>query len=200
MSLGPEFIEIGEKAGLFLDPWQRLVIEKSMGVLPDGTLATPEVAVCVPRQNGKGGILEAFELGRLFVLETELTLHSAHLYKTSTEAFRRIERLIRNTPELHARVKRYSHTNGDEGIELRDGPRLEFVARSKGGGRGLTGGCLILDEAMYLPESVMASLIPTGSAVPYRQIIYTGSAVDQQTMNDGLVFARVRARGMAASV
>jgi hypothetical protein len=199
VSLGDEFIEIAERAGLYLDEWQKRVLMRGLGVLPDGRLATPEIGVCVPRQNGKGGILEAIELGRLFVLGTELTLHSAHLYKTSTEAFRRIERLIRNTPELHRRVRRYSHTNGDEGIELHDGCRLEFVARSKGGGRGLTGGCLILDEAMFLPDAVMSALIPTGSAIEYRQVIYTGSAVDQQSMKDGLTFARVRERGIAGT-
>lgn len=196
-SLGPEFIEVAEIAGLIPDDWQRFVVENSLGIRPSGMLATPEVAEVIPRQNGKGGVLEIFELGRLFVLGSPLTIHSAHLYKTSTEAFMRIEALIRNTPELHEQVKRYSHTNGDEGIELHTGARLQFVARTKGGGRGLSAECLILDEAMYLPDTVMAALVPTGSAKEYRQIIYAGSAVDQMTMPDGLTLARVRERGIA---
>ncbi len=197
--LGDEFIAVAELAGLHPDPWQRLVVEKSLLVRPDGELATPEVGICLPRQNGKGGVLEILELGRLFVLESPLTLHSAHLFKTSKEAYLRIRSLIQNTPALDRRVLRYSNTNGDEGIILKNGCRLHFVARSGGSGRGLSGNCVMLDEAMYLPAMVMSALIPTISAKRYGQIVYAGSAVDQTTMADGQTFARVRKRGSEGS-
>jgi hypothetical protein len=191
-TLGDEFIELAELAGLHLDPWQQLVVRMSMGVRLDGKLAAPRVGAVVPRQNGKGSILEAIELGRLFILGSPLTLHSAHLFKTSKEAYLRVRRLVQECPELHALVRRYPATNGDEGIILKKGPRLHFVARSGGSGRGLTSDCLILDEAMYLPQHVMAAVSPSISARPYGQIWYTGSAVDQLTMPDGLPLARIR--------
>jgi hypothetical protein len=181
------------------DPWQQFVVQKSMLVRPDRLLASPEVGECLPRQNGKGGTLEIFSLGRLFVLESELSLHSAHLFKTSIEAYLRLKRLIQNCPQLDRRVARYANARGDEGIILKNGCRIQYVARSGGSGRGLTGNCVILDEAMYLPAQVMAALVPTISAKEYGQIIYAGSAVDQTTMADGQTFARVRKRGIEGS-
>jgi phage terminase large subunit-like protein len=46
-------------AGLELDPWQQFVIHNALGERPDGKWAAFEVGVEVPRQNGKGGLLEA---------------------------------------------------------------------------------------------------------------------------------------------
>jgi hypothetical protein len=56
------------------------------------------------------------------------------------------------------------------------GQRLKFKARTSGGGRGLTGNKVVLDEAMYLEKSHMGALLPTLSAVDDPQIIYGGSA------------------------
>jgi phage terminase large subunit-like protein len=195
-SLGDEFLEVAELAGMQPDPWQRFAVQKIMGLRPDGQLASPRAGVCVPRQNGKGAVLEILELGRLFVLESPLTIHSAHLFKTSKEAYLRIRHLVQNCPELDARVRRYPATNGDEGIILKNGCRLGFVARTSGGGRGLTGDCVILDEAMYLPDAVMSSLTYTVSARKFNQIIYTGSAVDQMSMPDGRAFSILRNEGI----
>jgi hypothetical protein len=49
---------------------------------------------------------------------------------------------------------------------------------------------------MHLPDAVLSALFPTLSARDNPQLWYTGSAVDQETMDNGLVFARLRARGL----
>jgi hypothetical protein len=49
---------------------------------------------------------------------------------------------------------------------------------------------------MILPESAHGALLPTLSARPNPQVWYTGSAVDQQIHEDGVVLARVRERGL----
>ncbi|MFE5189190.1 hypothetical protein [Streptomyces sp. NPDC056628] len=95
---GQEAIDLAARAGLILDPWQQHVLRVGMGEKPDGSWASFEVAVNVPRQNGKGGIIEARELWGLFIGGEELILHSAHEFKTAKNAFKRIERLIRQTP------------------------------------------------------------------------------------------------------
>jgi hypothetical protein len=82
-SAGQEAIELAESAGLILDAWQRGVLEKSLGYGKDGRWAAFEVGMSVPRQNGKGAILEARELAALFVLPDVLTVHSAHQFDTS---------------------------------------------------------------------------------------------------------------------
>lgn len=196
-SAGEEAVDLARMAGLELDPWQAFVLEHALGEREDGKWAAFEVGVVVSRQNGKGGILEARELAGLFLLGERLVIHSAHQFDTSLEAFRRLLFLIEDTPELSRRVRRVSRAHGEEGVELTNGQRIRFRTRTKGGGRGFTGDCLILDEAMILPEASHGALLPTLSARPNPQVWYTGSAVDQLIHNDGVVLARIRERGVA---
>jgi len=194
-SAGAEVIELAEMAGLFLDPWQRLILEHGLGEKANGKWAALEVAMVVPRQNGKGSVLEALELGGLYVLGERMIIHSSHQFDTSLEAFRRLLFLIEGAPELSRRVKRVSRSHGEEGIELTNGQRIRFRTRTKGGGRGFTADRLILDEAMILPEMMLGALMPTLSARPNPQVVYAASAVDQQIHEHGVVLARVRERG-----
>jgi phage terminase large subunit-like protein len=172
---GSEAVDLAKSAGLVLDPWQQDVLTASLGERPDGKWSAFEVGLIVPRQNGKGAILEARELFGLVLAEEELILHSSHLFKTSKDAFRRVLSLFQNTPDLDRKIMRVSNTHGDEGIELVNGCRLVFVARSKGGGRGMSGDCLILDEAYAVTDDQVEALMPTMSARPNGQIWYTSS-------------------------
>ncbi|MFD5572260.1 terminase [Streptomyces cadmiisoli] len=192
---GQEAIDLAARAGLRLDPWQQHILRVGMGEKPDGRWAAFEVAFNVPRQNGKGGIIEARELWGLFIGGEELILHSAHEFKTAKNAFKRIERLIRQTPDLHKRVKTYRQTVGEEGIELYTGQLLRFIARSKGSGRGFTGHCNVMDEDMILGDNEMDALLPTMAAVDDPQIWYAGSAgIGAPSVQLG----RLRRRALAA--
>lgn len=198
-SLGQEAVELAKSAGLEPDPWQEFVIQRALGQR-DGKWAAFEIGVDVPRQNGKGGILEIRELVGLFLIRDPLTIHSAHQFDTSLEAFRRLLALIEDTPELDKQVKRVVRSHGEEGIEVKGGSRIRFRTRTKGGGRGFSCDCLILDEAMFIPEFTHGALLPTLSGRSLTapngvQVWYTGSAVDQVIHEDGVVFARVRERG-----
>ena len=193
---GQEAVELARMAGLVLDPWQEFVLANALGERPDGKWAAFEVGVVVSRQNGKGGILEARELAGLFLLGERFIVHSAHQFDTSLEHFHRLLALIEDTSDFDNRVVRVSRAHGSEGVELRGGQRIRFRTRTKGGGRGFTGDCLILDEAMDLPESAHGALLPTLSARPNPQVWYTGSAVDQEVQENGVVLARIRERGL----
>jgi hypothetical protein len=114
------------------------------------------------------------------------------------EAFRRLLHFFENYDELTRRVKRISKSHGEEGIELLSGQRVRFRTRTAGGGRGFTGDCLFLNEAMILREASMGALYFTLSARPNPQVWYTGSAVDQTVHEHGLVLARVRERALRA--
>lgn len=175
-SSGQEAVELAALAGLHLDPWQQHVLDVGLREREDGNWAAFEVCVNVPRQNGKGGVIEARELAGLFLLGEKLILHSAHEFKTSIVAFRRIEQLVMGCPDLRKRVLRVRKTTGEEAIELVTGQVLRFLARSGGSGRGFTGDCNILDEAMILGDDAMGALMPTMAAVPNPQIWYLGSA------------------------
>jgi hypothetical protein len=195
-SAGQEAVDLAARAGLLLDPWQQHVLDQGMGERADGNWAAPEVCVNVPRQNGKGGIIEARELWGLFIGGERLILHSAHEFKTAKNAYKRIENLIRACPDLHKRVKIYRKTVGDEAIELHSGQELRFIARSGGSGRGFTADCVILDEDMILGDDAMAALAPTLAAVANPQTWYLGSAgIGHQSVQLG----RVRRRALASA-
>lgn len=114
-------------------------------------------------------------------------------HNTAAEGFLRAKSLIDNTDALRKRVKSIRTSHGEEGIELLDGSRLRFVARSTGSGRGFSGDLVILDEAYALSAAAMAALMPTLSARPNPQIWYTSSA--GMPASDQL--RRVRDRGRA---
>ncbi|MFB7219348.1 terminase [Streptomyces sp. NPDC056227] len=175
-SAGQEAIELAAYAGLMLDEWQQHAMHVGLGERPDGSWSAFEVAVNVARQNGKGGIIEARELAGLFLLGEKLILHSAHEFKTSIEAFRRVVALVTNTDSLRKRVKAIRRTTGEEAIELLTGQRLRFLARSGGSGRGFTGNTNIFDEDMILGDDAMGALMPTMAAVKNPQVWYLGSA------------------------
>lgn len=198
-SAGEEAIELAASAGLYLDDPQQLVLRGGLGERADGKWSAFEVGVEEPRQNGKGGILEARELSGLFLFRERLIVHSAHLFETSMNHMERMLRLIESNRDLERGVDRVSRAHGQEGITLT--PRfgrcqLKFKTRTKGGGRGLSGDCVVLDEAMELSAASLAALMPTLSARPNPQLWYAGSAVDQMIHANGLVFARVRARAL----
>lgn len=198
-SAGQEAVDLAAHAGLILDPWQQLVLDRSLSERADGQWSAFEVALVVPRQNGKGSILEARTLAGIFLFGEELILHSAHEVKTAVDGFRRILTLIEDTPDLWAKVKRVSHSRGDEGIEFKSGQRLRFVARTKGSGRGFSADLVILDEAYDLPDAAMAAMMPTLSArslVGNPQIWYTSSAVNAEEHPHGRTLARLRERGL----
>lgn len=195
-SMGDEAVELCAMAGLELDDWQAFTLSSSLGQRPNGKWAAFEIGVDVSRQNGKGGLLEGRELTGLFLISERLIVHSSHQFDTSLEAFRRLLMLIEQVPEFDRRVRRVSRSHGEEGIELKGGQRIRFRTRTKGGGRGFTGDCLILDEAMILPESSIGALLPTLSARPNPQVWYTGSSVDQRIHDEGMVFSRIRQRGL----
>jgi hypothetical protein len=197
-SAGSEAVDLAYQAGLILDRWQAFTLEESLGERPDGLWTALEVAGVVPRQNGKGGIIEARELGGLFLISQErLIVHTAHEFPTSAEAFERLLRIIEENRFLEAKVARVSRSHGEEGIRLKDGTRIFFKTRTKKAGRGFSGDLVIFDEAMILPAAFHGALFPIMSARPNPQMWYFGSAVDQQVHEYGVVLARLRERGIA---
>jgi hypothetical protein len=135
-----------------------------------------EVGLVVSRQNGKDAAILALELGWLFLFNEPLIIHSAHLFKTSGEHFRRLEAVLENWDDLRRRVKAIRRGKGDEQVELNGGQRIEFMTRKGGAGRGFTAGKIVLNEAMFLDSTMMASALPTLATVPTAQVLYAGSA------------------------
>lgn len=174
-SAGEEAVELAALAGLVLDDWQAWLLDEMLSIGSDGRWSAFEVAAILPRQNGKGGLLEARQLFGLFLGGEQLAVHTAHEFKTCFEHFLRVKSLIESTPDLDSRVQRIRLGAGEQAIELKNGQRLRFLARTSGSGRGLSGDTVYLDEAFALTPEIIGALLPTLSAVPNPQVVYTSS-------------------------
>jgi hypothetical protein len=200
-SEGDRVADLAAAVGLKLDDWERWVLAEGLGRAASGRWSAFEAALIVSRQNGKGAILEALELAALFLDDfgADLILHSAHEFKTASEAFRRVQGRIDSHPSFRRRVRQVYLQRGAESIELKNGKRLRFIARSGGSGRGFSADLVILDEAYNLGDKEMAALLPTLSARPNPQIWYTSTAGLPTSEQLGAVRARALA-GDAASL
>lgn len=173
---GPEVGDLARLAGMVPDPEQQLILDATFAVDERDRLAAFEVATVVGRQNMKTGAFKMIALGWLFLTDERLVVWSAHEFRTAQEAFRDMEQLIGGCSYLSRRVKQIHRGNGDEAIELLGDRRLVFKTRTKGGGRGLSGDKVILDEAFALQPMHMGALLPTLSARPAPQVVYGSSA------------------------
>jgi hypothetical protein len=181
-SAGREAVELAASAGLELDPWQQWLLEQGLAERADGNWSAFEIVEVLPRQNGKGGVLEAVALACLYLFGDRFTGWSAHEFKTCREGFLRVCALVENTDALRRRARKPRASHGEEELQLlgANGPRLKFMARSMGAGRGFTGDRLILDEAQHLGDAALEAILPTMSARPNPQVWYAATAPDPQ--------------------
>lgn len=186
--------DLAKAYGLVLDPWQENVLQAAMGVRSDGQWATPTVGVSVPRQNGKGALIEARELAGLLLFGEKTIIHSAHEQKTARVGFERILSYFENYDDLRKKVRSTMSAIGREHIKLRSGAELHFPARSKGAIRGFSIDCLILDEGQILGDPAWDAIKPTISARPNVQTWVLGTP--PTPLDDGAVFTRMRQRGL----
>lgn len=175
-TLGDEVGDLAALAGLEPDPEQQLLLDATFALNHKGLHAAFEVCIICARQNMKTGFFKMVALGKAFILDRNLVVWSAHEFSTAQEAFRDLTQLIESTPFLDARVKKITYGNGEEAIELKGGRRIKFKARTKTGGRGLTGDDVVLDEGFALTPTHMGALLPTLSARPDPQVLYGSSA------------------------
>jgi len=194
-SLGPEVADLAEMVGFAADPEQRLVLDAMFGLDRAGRRVAFEVAVIGARQNIKTGLFKIAALGEAFICEVPLLVWSAHEFPTAQEAFRDLSELIESSPDLDREIKHIHRGNGDEAIELLNGCRIKFKARTKSGGRGLSGKRVVLDEAFALQPAHMGALLPMLSAQDEPQVWYGSSA----GLADSEVLRGIRDRGRPGS-
>lgn len=200
---GEEAVDLSSGYGLTPDPWQAGVVLGWLARGSDGRLAAGRCGLAVPRQNGKNGSVEIAQLHKL-VVQGRRILHTAHEVKTARKAFQRLCSFFENDrkyPELAEMVAANGirRTNGQEAIVLRNGASIEFVARSRGSGRGYTVDDLFCDEAQELTDEQLEALLPTIAAAPSGdpQIVFLGTPPPPGSA--GEVFGRVRADALSGN-
>jgi hypothetical protein len=194
-TLGDEVADLCALADFEPDPEQKLCLDQIFAVNKFGKSVAFEFCVVCSRQNLKTGLFKQAALGWLFITDQRLVIWSAHEFDTAEEAHRDMAALIEDTPFLNRRLKHVHNASNDKSIELKSGQRLKFKARTKTGGRGLSGDKIVLDEAFALKPDHMGALMPTLSVRPDPQIVYGSSA----GLADSAVLRGIRDRGRLGS-
>ena len=172
-----EVADLAATYGRPLDYSQRLAVEAMSSYGAGGNWLTLEALIKGPRQSvGKtGGIITALVFADLFLWDADAIAWTAHWFPTTRKSFEDHKRLIEGCGELSRRVKKIHEANGHEQIELMTGAQLDYLARSKGGGRGMSGKAVVIDEALFFESAAAAALLPTLTTRPNPRVLYASS-------------------------
>jgi hypothetical protein len=191
--------DVGEQLGMPMDPEQRMILDAIFAENEPGQPACFSVAAVAPRQNLKTATLEIAALTDLFVLGEPLHAWTAHLFDTARASFEHMCTLIESNDDFRKRCRKPMTANGNEAIQLLsvagkgNGEKIEFHARSKGGGRGISGDKITWDEALFLQPAETGALLPILATRKGAQVRYGSSA----GFVSSAVLRRIRDRGRA---
>ena len=186
--------DLSASFGVTLDEWQENVLEAAMGERSDGRWAARTVGLSTPRQNGKSQLIVARALAGILLFDERLIMISAHQQDTAREIFMRLVDILETHPTLDSRVATYGRALNREYIRFTSGQEVRFKARSKGGGRGFSADCLLLDEAQDLADLEWQAILPTMSARANPQVWLLGTPPTPADDGDG--FGRIRKAGL----
>jgi hypothetical protein len=167
---GEELCALAQRLGLTLLPHQRMLLTEGSGTGDAGKWASFINVIIAPRQVGKSETLLVRVLGGLFIFGERTILVSAHEARTTALLFRRLQGLIDANPWLGPRIAKRTQSHGNEAVELDNGARVQFTARSTSSGRGFSSDLLIMDEAHVVDGEALGALLPTASASPNPQV------------------------------
>lgn len=174
---GDVVADLADRMGRPLDVAQRVAVDALTSYGPGGKWLALEGLIKQPRRNGKtAGVITAIAFADLFLWKADRIAWTAHLFKTTSEAFGDHQKLIARVPEFSRRVKQIHSGKGEESIELHSGARIDYLARSKGGGRGLEGKRVVIDEALFFSAESAEALLPILATADNAQIMYGSSA------------------------
>lgn len=192
---GPTIGRLSDRAGFAPDPEQQLVLTEGIfaRTASDGVAAF-EVAVIGARQNIKTGLFKQAALGWMFLTFEELVVWSSHRFKTTMEAYVDLVGIISANEWMMEQVATMTKGSSNVAIEMKDGRRLTFEARTGTGTRGMSAPKLILDEAFALEPAHIGTLMPLMSKYGDQgQILYGSSA----GMAKSATLRSIRDRGRA---
>lgn len=194
---GDDAIELAHALGLDLFDWQRWLVRWILAVDATGQPACSVVIIEVPRQNGKGAILECVELYWLIVAGVPIVIHTAHEADTAAGHQERLDTLIAE-PDIELPALKSFKANGKERIRnLDEKLLLQFRTRTKATKRGASPQKVILDESQELQAAHLAALVPAMAAQSMNvekmpQLIYAGSAPLEHSQYMHELIARVQ--------
>ena len=203
---GNEAVELYEESGKSAMDWQKLLLSNVMATNDQGLWVHQKYGYEVPRQNGKGEVLDMRELWGL--VNGENICHTAHKTSTSHSAWARLVKTLTNAGYIElGRTKQgqkipeksYKSTKqyGLEQIFLTNGGSIVFRTRTEAGGIGESFDLLVIDEAQEYTESQQAALTYTIAASKNPQTIFCGTPPTPSS--HGTVFQNMRKSVLSGS-
>lgn len=191
-----DLVRVARPPEMAPDEEQCQAIDAMLSYGPGGRWVALEAAILESRQNGKTDeVLLPVTLFDLYLLPPDRIVWTAHLFRTARDSFDAFCACVAYSPELSRRTKKISYSHGEEYIETTAGAKLEFLARERGGGRGLGGKRVVFDEALILSASAMGALLPVLSARDDPQVNYGSSAAKRDSTQLHSIVRRGRKGG-----
>src|SRR5436190_10476035 len=150
-TLGPQVTRVARRIGLYLLPWQRLVLAVALEQAR-GRPAYRDVLVSVPRQSGKSTLLLALILWRLTSYPGSRILYGAQSRVSARQKMLNTwwPRVVASP--LAADLKLFRGF-GNETIEHTNGSVLQLLSAAESAGHGETTDLVIVDEAWVHTDS-----------------------------------------------
>lgn len=154
-------------------PWQRLVADVGLELLPTGLLAYREVWFTIHRQGGKTTLLLPFEVDRC--LSWDRPQRVAYTAQTGFDARRKLlddQVPVLEASPLRSAVQKVSRVNGSEGVLFRNSSRIDVLASTGSAGHGRTVDLGVLDEAWKdVDDRREQALLPAMVTRPMAQLL-----------------------------
>lgn len=161
-----EAADLARALGDQVDEPEEAALRVLLGEDARGRRIALESGLFCGRQNVKTWAGQRMVIYRGWVHNLKRIVWTAHLYKTTQDTFSELLNLIEAHEWLEQQVLGVSRGNGEEGISLRNGCRIDFVARSQKSARGWAADEVVADEGLYLTPAMIGAVFPTLSSRP----------------------------------
>jgi hypothetical protein len=150
--------------------------------------------ILIARQNGKTTLIELKNLWKMYVLQVPLVIGTAQKLDLAEESWMKAVEIAEGVPELAAEIQQVNKTNGKKSLALTNGSRWKIEPATRGGGRGLSGDDVNLDELREHQSWVSwGAVTKTTMARPNAQIFAFTNAGDDKSVVLNTVQEQARA-------
>lgn len=175
---GPAVAKLAAMLGTPLMPWQRLVLDVALEVMPDGTWAYRTIVVTVQRQAGKTTLIGPWQTHRCLTRQDVLTWLTAQRRQDARDTWLQIVKRLRNSPLAPPRIK-VRESNGSETVTYPSGSTFRPFAPTRDALHGKANELVFVDEPWAFDaaqgDDVEAAVLPTFTTTG-GQLVLTSTA------------------------
>jgi hypothetical protein len=154
--------------------------------------------ILIARQNGKTTLIELKNLWKMYVLQVPLVIGTAQKLDLAEESWMKAVEIAEGVPELAREIGQVNRTNGKKSLALTNGSRWKIEPATRGGGRGLSGDDVNLDELReHQSWTSWGAVTKTTMARANAQIFAFTNAGDDKSVVLNTVQEQARAAALA---